>query len=334
LALLLWVPGANAKVRRSFWGVQIAGTTSRDFHKMHRARVGTVRLGLYQAEIGSSSFNWSASDHIIGNLASRGIRSLPILLASQSNPPPPIGSASARKNWKAFVHHVVARYKPGGRYWHGPYHAQHPGAKPKPVKYWQVFNEPSLPKYFPTSSPVKDYARLLNLSHDAIRSASRHARIVLAGLPGVVVDRPYRGWKYLNRLYRVKGVKHNFDIAAFHPYSHHVRDLSSQMRKFRRVMKRHGDKHAQVWITEFGYGSGKRNGRLNFGLKGQARMLKRSFRLMLHKRKRWNLHGVIWYDWRDPAIRNPDCSFCSTAGLLRANFRAKPALRAFEHFSH
>jgi len=43
---------------------------------------------------------------------------------------------------------------------------------------------------------------------------------------------------------------------------------------------------------------------------------------------------VVWYDWRDPAQKNPDCSFCSSAGLLRSNFRAKPSWRAFRHFTH
>src|SRR5215218_7012312 len=129
-ALSLSLPAGAQAVGRSFWGVEIAGKTARDFNKMRRGRVGIVRLGLYQGEIQSAGgYNWSAADQIIGDLASRGIPTLPRLLVSQANPPPPIGSAGARQRWKQFVHAAAARYKPRGSYWSGPYHSQHPNRK-------------------------------------------------------------------------------------------------------------------------------------------------------------------------------------------------------------
>src|SRR5207249_10552483 len=110
-------------------------------------------------------------------------------------------------------------------------------------------------------------------------------------------------------------------------------DLRFQMSKFRRVMRRHGDGRKRVWITEFGYGSARFNHRLNYGLDGQARMLRRTFRLFREKRRQWKVRGVIWYNWRDPAGGNSDCSFCSSSGLLRSNRQAKPAYRAFKRIA-
>jgi hypothetical protein len=337
LAWVLPTAGAQAKVGRSFWGVEYTrpGIKARDFRTMHKGRVGIVRIVLWRSQ--AQADNWRSYDRIIGGLARRRIAVLPDLMGTQGNYTLPLGSQSAQQGWKQYVHSAVARYGPGGSYWSGPYHHQFGSrAKPKPVKNWQVWNEPSLPKYFPTNSPVKDYARLLNLSHDAIRGAAKHTRVVLAGLPGAVVDPPYRGWKYLNKLYRVKGVKHNFDIAAFHPYSRTVGSLHRQMKKFRRVMRRHRDRHSKVWVTEFGYGSARPNGRLNFGRKGQARMLHRTFKVLRHKHRRWNVRGVVWYQWRDPdnAGDANDCTFCASAGLLHANYRPKPAWRAFKRFTH
>jgi polysaccharide biosynthesis protein PslG len=332
LALVLPAAGAQA-LPRTFWGVvDTSSITTRDLNKMRRSGTGVVRVALYRAEIGPNggSFNWGASDQIIGGLASRGIATLPELLVSQSNPPPPI-SGNARQEWEQFSRKVAARYKPGGDYWSGPYQAQFgSGAHVKAVRSFQVFNEPNLKKYFPSNTPVKDYAKLLKITHDAIHSAYAHANVVLAGLAGFS---SYRGWKFLHRLYRVNGVKRSFDIAAIHPYSISLYYLRYQLKKFRGVMRKHGDKRTPVWITEFGFGSAHSNGGLNKGLHGQAHMLKKSFKYLRGTRKRWHLRGVAWFQWRDPPQHNPDCSFCSSAGLLRANYRAKPALHAFKHFA-
>jgi hypothetical protein len=54
----------------------------------------------------------------------------------------------------------------------------------------------------------------------------------------------------------------------------------------------------------------------------------------LHNRHRWGLNGVLWFDWRDPSRGQPiNCSFCSSAGLLKHNYGKKPAYRAFQHFA-
>jgi len=118
-----------------------------------------------------------------------------------------------------------------------------------------------------------------------------------------------------------------------HPYSPKPFYLRYQMRKFLKVMKKHGDGHTQIWVTEFGFGSAHPNGDLNKGLKGQARALKKGFRLLRQERKHWHLHGVIWFQWRDPPGGSHDCTFCASSGLLKSNYQAKPAFRAFRHFT-
>jgi hypothetical protein len=331
-ALALALPAASAQaVSKSFWGVQYnSPTTSQDFNMMQGAKVGTARFVIWHSFVQADGF--AQYDAVIGGLASRGVAGLPDLLNNPADYTPPI-SGSAAQSWTQFAHDVVARYGPGGSYWSGPYQSQFPGAAIKPVTSWQVGNEPSLPKYWPTSSKAQDYAKFLKISHDAIKGVDPNATIVLAGLPGIVVKAPYRGWKFLNQLYNVAGVKRNFDVAAFHPYAHHVDDIPPQMKKFRGVMRSHGDKSSKVWITEFGYGSDPPNGRLNRGPTGQANMLRKTYKLFLERRRRWNLRGLVWYEWRDPAQKNPDCSFCSSAGLLYPNFTPKPAFSAYKHFT-
>ena len=100
--------------------------------------------------------NFSATDKLVGDLAARGIRPLPFIygsptLGGEASPTGrPLGSAEeACEAWRRFLTSVVKRYGPGGAYWTGPYDQQHPGAKPKPITAWQIWNEPTLPKFFP-----------------------------------------------------------------------------------------------------------------------------------------------------------------------------------------
>jgi hypothetical protein len=336
-AVALALPVASAEaVGPSFWGVVDASSPSaQDFDQISESNAGVVRIPLFQKqpETLPGVIDWSSIDQMIGGLASRGIAVLPDLIPNLADYAPPI-SGSAAQAWVQFANDAVARYGPGGGYWSGPYQLQFGlGAPINPVLAWQVGNEPSLPKYWPTSSKVKDYARLLKITHDAIRGVDPNATIVLAGLPGAIVRAPWRGWSFLNRLYGVPGAKQHFDVAAFHAYAHELDDIAPQMKKFRGVMKRHGDESTKVWITEFGYGSDPPNGRLNLGLWGQASMLRKAYELFLERRKRWNLRGVIWYEWRDPGVAVPTCSFCSSAGLLFSDSQPKPALSAFERFT-
>jgi hypothetical protein len=99
-------------------------------------------------------------------------------------------------------------------------------------------------------------------------------------------------------------------------------------------MRKTGDRKKPMWITEVGWGSAKPKGHssLNAGLEGQKRLLKKSFKLLLHKRHKWKIKRVLWFTWRDPL--NPGaCSFCGSAGLLRYNRTKKPAYNAYVKFT-
>jgi polysaccharide biosynthesis protein PslG len=314
--------------------VALGASTTQDLDTMRTAGVGIVRVALYQQQIETSPgrFNWSGADQVVGNYASRGIGTLPVLLSS----PPPLGSASAGQDWQQFVHEFVARYKPGGSYWTDPslYGSQHPGASPLPIEAYQVFNEPNLPKYFPSSAPVSDYAKLLALASDAIHGVDPSAKVVLAGMPTLQSKFvAFPGWKFLDQLYQVPGAKDDFDVAAAHPYAESIDQLREAIKRIRRVMSRHGDKLTPVWLTEFGYGSAPFNHHLNFGIQGQAKMMSKSFNLLLRMRESWHVGGVLWYDWRDPPQGNPDCSFCSSAGVLNPDYSPKPSFLAWERFT-
>lgn len=293
------------------------------------------------------TFHWGPSDRFIGALAWRRIRPLPFVWGSPrwvANTPgrPPIDSPAHEQAWERFLKAAVDRYGPGGSYWTNGYRQRYGArATPMPIHSWQVWNEPNLKKFFnPEGSDfqtVHQYARLLKISHDAIKRRDRAAHIVLAGNPGYPPAGGMKAWVFLDRLYGQPGIKNEFDVAALHPYASTVWDFGQEVRRVHSVMVQHGDGATPLWLTEFGWGSAPldRFG-INQGPAGQARLLQGSFEMALRNRSAWNVQRLYWFLWRDPAPNSRfahRCSFCGSAGLLRHNRTAKAAFNAFTRFS-
>ena len=216
---------------------------------------------------------------------------------------PPIGSAADKQAWQNFLKAAVARYGPGGSYWANGYREQFGAdATPLPIQSWQIWNEPNLKKFFAPGANVQQsaqkYARLLQISHDAIKSRDPQAQIVLAGMPA---NGDVTAWVFLNNLYEVPGVKGDFDAAALHPYARDWMGSAARSMQFRASMTNHGDGPTPLWVTEFAWGSGPPDqfGK-NKGLTGQQQLLSSSFKLILSRRSEWNLQRLFWFLWRDP----------------------------------
>jgi hypothetical protein len=341
LTLSLFAPSASAAARSEFFGI-VQGPTldNPDFQGMMGARIRTNRFVLKWGWVQprSNAFDWESADRFFGELASHGIRAVPSLWGNPSwvggsSSTPPIGGLAGEQAWRAFLRAMVVRYGPGGFYWsHGYRQRYGPNATPLPVLSWQIWNEPNLDKYFaPSPSPGK-YARLLQISHEAIKSVDRGARVVLAGMPGFG---DMDAWDFLDSLYGVAGIKGRFDAAALHPYASTIDRQRLSIQRFRNAMTRHGDGDTPVWISELGWGSAPpdRFG-INRGLEGQKTMLRRSFKLILSHRKAWNIQRLFWFRWRDPQHSQAGtCSFCASAGLLRYNRTQKPAYATFLGFT-
>ncbi|MGH2975647.1 MAG: glycosyl hydrolase [Solirubrobacterales bacterium] len=349
--LAVWLVGASTAgaIRTEFFGVAQQQIDNRDAIGMRNAHVRTARfeLGWRFLEPKNGTFNWTRSDDIIGTLASRGMRPLPFIWGSpkwvSSQPAiPPVGNAADEQAWQAFLAKVVARYGPGGVYWKNAYRRDYgANAKPRPIYAWQIWNEPNLNKFFnPGGTPeqsVQKYARLLRLSHDAIKGQSPSAQIVLAGNPGYPPSGGLKAWEFLDHLYRYGSVSANFDVAAIHPYASTLGTFKTEIQKMRDVLAKHNDAGTPLWITEFGWGSAKPDKYgINQGIAGQQRLLKGAIDAVLANRKAWNLQRMYWFLWRDPAPNSNfahRCSFCGSAGLLKHDRSGKPAFNTFKGFT-
>jgi hypothetical protein len=320
---------------------------ARDLAQMKSAGVTTVRIPISWASVQAAprkSLRLAELDRLVGSISRRGIRVLPVIFGSpawvESNGVlPPIDTKAKRAAWQHFLKVLVARYKPGGKFWTGSsprepsaYVAAFGRSAPvRPITAWQIWNEPNLPKYFrPAKGAPKSYGKLLKLSHKAIAAADPKADVVLAGLSGAGKLTP---WEFLEQLYRVKQIKPAFDAAALQPYPPTIKDLRSDLRLVRKAMKKGDDERTPLWITELGWGSKRRNPQwpLNKGKQGQKQMLDKSYELLIKAHESSRVDRVYWYTWRDPAAgENPGvCSFCTSSGLLQNDRTPKPAYDAF-----
>jgi hypothetical protein len=331
--------------QQEFWAIAqgISRFDEDDLALMQATGIGLERFLLDWALVEQEEGSLVWPDDQLGALASHGIRTVPFVwgtprwVADTTNEPP-VNTPEQEQLWQEWLKAAVERYGPDGSYWAGDYQEEYGAdAKPQPIRAWQIWNEPNLQKFFVPSKNLDEsapqYARLLEISHDAIKSVDPNAQIVLAGLPGYG---DVTAWDFLDRLYQVPGVKDQFDAVALHPYSPGVDGLQRQIVRMRKAMTQNGDGQTPLWFTELGWGSGPPDRfRLNKGPTGQARLLDDSFELVEKHRDDWNVERVFWFDWRDPAAQSKvgGCSFCVTAGLLSANHRPKPAYQAFKSFA-
>jgi hypothetical protein len=347
LVLSLLAPSMAAAAKSEFFGVVITTPDDQDLQGMAAARVRTNRflVNWRRVQPSQGAFSWNFTDQFIGRLASRGIRAVPALWGnpdwvSGGAARPPLDSAYDMNAWRNFLKALVARYGPSGSYWTTAYRQQHgAGATPLPIQSWQIWNEPNLKKFYLPYPAPKEYARLVKLSHDAIKGQDPQARIVLAGMPGYG---DLTAWDFLKSFYSVAGIKSYFDAAALHPYASDLAHVRLEIQNVRGVMANRADGATPLWITEIAWGSAPPDSfGINKGLTGQKNMLYGAYKMILQNRSAWNVQRLFWYLWRDPATSQAaTCSFCASAGLLKYNRNPdppydnpKPAYYTFRSFT-
>ena len=343
-------PAASARVPRTFYGiVPGAPLTQSDFNRMSNARVGSLRLLFYWPTIQPTHrgpLNWGSIDQAVAEAARAHISVLPVLVGTPAYEASGctrhrctvqirFKTKSERRDWQAFVTAAARRYGRNGDFW-----SANPGLPYEPVTRWEIWNEESNPG---ERNPPGVYAKLLNSTDKTIHTVDANAQIVIGGMFGTPRGgRKRRAWSYLARLYEAGAGKH-FNAAALHPYSRTISGIRTQIRRMRRVLKRHGDGHRQILITEIGWGSSRkrypgtrsRGAVFNVSPTRQKRNLARSFGLLTNNRRSWRIGGVYWFQWKDPTNPPPGlCAFCYSSGLYEADGEtAKPALSAYERFT-
>ena len=339
---------APRKVPRDFYGVMYDGalagapleTQSKQFDLMARSGVESVRTVISWNGVQpfqGSEFNFKGTDPTVLLAAERGMSVLPVLLFAppwarvfegrQYSPP-------RTKPFQAFLRAAIRRYGTRGSFW-----AENPTVPKRPVRDWQIWNEPNLEvdgrgifwdaRRGAASAYPRGYATLLRASHRTIESTDRAARTVIGGIVGL-------SWIELRRLYRY-GIKGYFDAMAVHVYPQTVDRVFGALRRVRNEMKAKGQGRVPLYLTETAFPSSRGRVRPIAGQRqetksGMARRLTGLFKQATRDRRALGLERVYWYTWSS-GYRHPTSNF-EYAGLLAASkdglsYKPQPALTAF-----
>ena len=323
---------APAAVPREWLGVMVDGPmtapafdASDEWRRLGDSGAGHVRAEFSWARAqpaGPGPTDLGASDAVVLAAAREGLGVLPVVLrtpawagttgAGEASPP-------RRTAFAGYLRALVARYGPSGTLW-----AEHPELRARPIRRWQVWNEPNLDVYWSKQPFARSYVQLLRSARRALRAADGGAKVVLAGLPN-------RSWTALRSIYRAGG--HGaFDAVALHPYTGKPGHVVKLVRLARREMARSGDTRKPVWITELSWPATRgthRSTGFETSNAGQAKRLRRTLRLLAAERRRLRIDRVYWYTWLS-AEQGPSAFGWSGLRRIRDGQRVSaPALKAF-----
>jgi hypothetical protein len=270
--------------------------------------------------------DYTAIDTVVTAAAQRHLALLPVVLVAPSwdarhafemaSPP------DRPQPYADFTGALVRRYGPGGSFW-----SEHPELVAQPIRFWQIWNEPSLKQFWSDQPFASDYVQLLKLARLAIKTADPGAKVVLAGLPN-------KSWTALAQIYKAGG-RGLFDIAAFHPFTATVDGVKTILERGRAVMAKNGGERLPLWVTELSWTSAKGRTSVTFGNEeteaGQAKKLTAAYAMLAGLRRKLRIGRVYWYTWLSRDSQN-DYPF-DWAGLSRVTssetVQHKPAFAAF-----
>jgi hypothetical protein len=351
-AMFAFSASAAQALPAGFWGVvPQSSLNTEQFQRLGAGGVESIRIpvgwGSVQPAKGGQ-FDWSSLDNQVEEAARAGIRVLPFLggapeWAVPSKAVPGAGglkaparlpvTGAARTGWAAFMTAAVARYGPTGSFW-----SEHPGVPKRPIRNWQIWNEPNF-KYFIAKPNPTEYGTLVKISSTALKAADPGAQVILAGLfsrpkgsrtaSGKHKSLNWYASDFVDRMYKTTpGLKTRFNGVALHPYTINARELPEVTEEFRNVLAANKDGAKGLWITELGWSSGKASSGNKFakGAAGQARELKSAFTLLRNKQVKWKLKGAYWFSVDDAPGA---CNFCDGSGLFAKGFIPKQSWTAY-----
>jgi polysaccharide biosynthesis protein PslG len=194
----------------------------------------------------------------------------------------------------------------------------------------EIWNEPNEPDHRFLIAPDngRSYAALLRAAYPRIKSAAPN-------LPVLGGAMAFSDQEWVERLYEL-GAGDDFDGLSLHPYNE-WRDPDDpwkpQWRKYtfltgvpamHELLRRHGDGHKALWLTEFGFSSCGEGDRWCVSEEQQAQYVADSLRIV----RGWDfVAAAVVYNLRnkgsDPTRREDQF------GLLHHDFTPKPAYGAF-----
>jgi hypothetical protein len=311
-------PSVRFGIQDDGWILHGPGRLAERLDALDRLGVDVVRFTLEwnQIEPSQGTFRWRSSDQVLRGLQTRGIQPVVTLVgtpgwANGGRPPrfaPPRG-----KEFADFAAAAARRYRF--------------------VRYWVIWNEPNLRRWFEPTLPGTYVRRLLNPAYRAIHRVNPRARVAggVTGPRGNV-----GGVSPVEWLRGMDKAGARLDAYAHHPHpggpfetptkggcfgsrckTITLANLSLLIREVRRAW----GPRVRIWLTEWGYQTNPPDEFLGVSPRLQAQYIGEAARRVYRARRVDMLIQFLYQDEPQPERFQ--------SGLLTTAGRPKPALHAF-----
>lgn len=269
--------------------------------------------------------DFQLTDTMVGGAARAGISVLPTVEYAPpwDARPNPGGYATPSQDgpYAAYLTALIDRYGPSGSFW-----TANPAIPRRPIRAWQIWNEPNLSMYWPQPFAAS-YITLLRAARAAIKKADPGAEVVLGALTNFA-------WEALGSIYEVPGARALFDAVAVNGFTRLPSDVILYMHYVRNAMDRFGDRGKPLLATEVSWPSalGKFKSSYDFNTTpaGQARDIAQLLPLIGKYRTRLGLGGFYYYTWMgDESAATTAFDYAGLVRFANGRVTAKPALGAF-----
>jgi hypothetical protein len=339
-AALLLAPAAlsaHAAVPKGFFGVMVNGPLDDPAADLagQAADMRAAGVESWRAEFAwdlieptRGVYDWAATDRKVLVAATAGLDVLGLAVrapawANGGNLDPFVPPRDPA-TFAGYLRALVGRYGPQGSLW-----TEHPDVPRRPVRAWEIWNEPNLAVYFRAQPFARPYAALLRAAYPVVKRADPGATVLMASMANF-------SWRDLAKLLGTPGPRLRFDAAGAHPFSGRPSNVLKIVRLNREALDRRGYRKVALWLTELTWSSAKgkktpltQNWETTEA--GQAQRLRDAYRLLLRERVRLRLARVFWYTWATVDDGSTNSFDYSGLRTLRpgGGFADKPALAAF-----
>ncbi len=277
------------------------------------------------SEVEGRPTDFATTDMVVGDAARARLSVLPTVLYAPpwDALPNRNGVATPRQDapYAAFLTTLIGRYGPSGSFWR-----EHPALPKRPIRMWQIWNEPDISFYW-RQPFAAGYVGLLRAAHTAVKRADPGAKVVLGALTNLA-------WRSLGQIYRIHGARGLFDIVAVNGFTKTPAHVMLYLHFMRAAMDRFGDGAKPMLATELSWPSAKGQTSSHYDFDttqaGQARNIATLLPLLGAQRAALRLAGFYYYTWIGDEERGAQAF--DFAGLLRLHagrVTVKPALGAF-----
>jgi hypothetical protein len=274
--------------------------------------------------------DFSETDPLVAAAAEADIEVLPIVVRTPAwaarhpdkDNSPPAGTEA----YADFLRLLIGRYGPDGSFWD-----ENEDVPKRPLRAWQLWNEPDHLHYWSDQPYERDYVELSMAARKAIKAEDPGALVVMAGFAD-------RSWESIKAVYDAGG-KGVYDVVAIHPYTFEVRNVMKIVEFARAALRKAGDGDRPLWLTEVTWSSGKRPGHKPRPFEttepDQAARLGEALPLLIRERERLGVQRIFWENWisRHANFDNP----FDYSGLRVLNddgtVREKPAYDVFRRIA-